>query len=364
MAMSKQAQKKTVKTNGLDLIWESRAVFAEIMASYRECHELLVSSELFSDEAILKIDECAIDFRQMALDTVLVAKRVSEQWLTTTIAFFENLDKVEDPKPMLLLLGSQAKELGHCFSVIAAWARDLAGRFRDAQTSTTGEEEGFLQKFQEALDNAKDVEEQLEQEYENAKKAREDAQSTAEKWHTASLIISWIPIGALVTGIGSLVADKQVVQARNLEMAAKNKLQNSMKELEKRTQQNEKAKYIAEKAGELVTVLMKLEEVCNATAKFWTIEADKYNSHGASMKTDQAAMIEILKDEVVQQNLKFWNESKDRMEKYATAMSVIGNCFNFVTKAKRPETKPVTLTKLDLTLHVPSTVDVKKIMAE
>jgi hypothetical protein len=352
MALSKE------NTNGLDLLWESQAMFAEILASFRECHELLVGSKLFSEGAILQMDECAIDFRQMVLDTVVVAKQVSEKFLTMAMTFFENFIKVDDPKPKLILLGKQAKELGRCFNVIAAWIRDMAGRFRDAQTTTIGQEKRFLQKFQDALDRAKSVEQQLEKEYEREKRKREEIQRVVQR---KSIALAWIPIAGILAGSEMREA---VERAANLEMVANMRLHEAMKELDMRTVENEKAKYIAEKAGELVTVLLKLEEVCNATATYWTIEGHVFNTHGASMKTDQATMIEVLKDEVVQQNLKFWSESKERMEKYATAMSVIGTSFNFVTRAKGPEKNPVQFTELDLTLNIPSTVDIKKIMAQ
>ena len=159
MALSKDAQRKLEVTNGLDLIWESRSLYAEILFSFRECHDVCVSSKLFGNDIILQIDQCAVDFRQLSFDTVTIAKRVSNQWLDSAIAFFENIDDVDDPKEMLQLLGSQARELAQCFKLIAAWARNLAARFHAAQDDTIREAKEFKQAFEAAQRQAESVKE-------------------------------------------------------------------------------------------------------------------------------------------------------------------------------------------------------------
>ena len=81
MVLSTPVQEKLEKSTGLDLTWESRSLYAEILFCFRECHDICVQSKLFSDETILAVDQCGVDFRQLSLDTVSVAKRVSNQWL-------------------------------------------------------------------------------------------------------------------------------------------------------------------------------------------------------------------------------------------------------------------------------------------
>ena len=95
-------------------------------------------------------------------------------------------------------------------------------------------------------------------------------------------------------------------------------------------------------------------------AAFWIKEADNYDSQGGKMATNQTGMIESMKGVVVKDNIAFWTEAKDRMERYVAAMTVINNCFNFVTNAKPPTAKSFGLPNLDLTLHVPSSIDIKK----
>lgn len=240
--MSTTVTKKLEKTNGLDLIWESRALYAEILFAFRECHDLCVSSKLFSDDITLQVDQCAVDFRQMSLDTVTVAKRVSNQWLDTAITFFENIDDVDDPKEMLILLGSQAKELAQCFKVIAAWARDLAGRFHKAQDGTIQEAKEFKEKFEAALQRAEDVEKQVKEEVAKARKAREQAQETESKWNICRIALSWNPIGLAVTSIGSSIAGSATAEANKIEEEAKDRLSEAQRNIEKKSSDNEKAK--------------------------------------------------------------------------------------------------------------------------
>ena len=118
--------------------------------------------------------------------------------------------------------------------------------------------------------------------------------------------------------------------------------------------------FVASKAGTLVTVLGKLKETCEAIAAFWTEEADKFDSQGARMKTTHAKMLKYMKGAVVKNNIAFWTKAKDEMDRYVTAMSVVNNCFNFVTDAKPPAAKSINFANLELDLHIPATIDVSK----
>ena len=119
--------------------------------------------------------------------------------------------------------------------------------------------------------------------------------------------------------------------------------------------------FVASKAADLVRVLGKLEETCEAIAAFWTMEADKFDSQGAKMKTSQVKMLKGMKGAVCKNNIAFWSKTKDEMDRYVTAMSVINNCFNFVTNAKPPTAQSKKFANLDLELHLPASVNVKAI---
>ena len=241
MAVSKKLSEQSELT-GLEYLWASRAHYADILFCFRECHDLCVKSGLFKKETILAIDQCAVDFRQLSLDTVTVAKRVSTQWLDVAIVFFGNIDDVDDPAEMLKLLGSQAKELAKCFKAIAAWARNLCGRLHQAQDGTIQEAEEFKRKFEEAEQRAEELRKDMNENLEKAAKIRRGAKETEDKWRTSQVWLSWNPIGLAVTGIGTAVAEKATAKARELEDKAREKLRDSEAELKQRKDQNDKAK--------------------------------------------------------------------------------------------------------------------------
>lgn len=242
MAVSKKVEEKLEVVNGLDLIWESRAVYAEILYCFRECHNVCVGSGLFTKEIILQVDQCAVDFRRMSLDTTTVAKRVSNQWLDVAITFFENIDDIDDPKEMLQLLADQARDLARCFKLIAAWARDLGGRFHKAQDGTVKEADEFKAVFQASQESAENAKAQAEKALKSATKRREEAQDTEEAWMISAISLSWCPVANIVTGIGASVAGSSVTKARELEEKAAKELREAKVKLEKMTSDNERAK--------------------------------------------------------------------------------------------------------------------------
>ena len=235
---------KSEKT-GLEYIWESRAIYADILFSFRQCHDLCVQSKLFKDETILQIDQCGVDFRQLSLDTVTVAKRVSTQWLDVAIDFFGNIDEVNDPEEraeMLKLLGGQARELAKCFKTIAAWARDLCGRLHKAQDGTIKEAEEFKRRFQAAQERAEKTKREVQASLDKAAKLRKGTQETEDRWKTARVALSWNPLGLLVTSSGTSIAESKTAEARELEEKAHEELSKAAAELEQCKDQNEKAK--------------------------------------------------------------------------------------------------------------------------
>ena len=52
---------------------------------------------------------------------------------------------------------------------------------------------------------------------------------------------------------------------------------------------------------------------------------------------------------------------KSVVDKYATSMNTINNCFDFVTDAKPPRGQTFGLPNLELTLSVPTSVNLKAI---
>ena len=234
------AQERT--TNGFDLFPQSQDLFAEILFNFRECHDLCVNSGLFTNDVILQIDQCAVDFRQMSIDTVAIAKRMSVVWLDTAIMIFENIDDIDDPKEVLSVLGTEAGELAKCFHVVAALARDIAARFHHAQGGTIKEAEEFKKSFEKAQESASNVKQQLEKHHAKVQYLHWEAESRQESWEIARIALAWLPPAFITTTIGCKFSEMRRVDAQDIERRAAEKLRKSEEELRKKTAENEKAK--------------------------------------------------------------------------------------------------------------------------
>ena len=235
---------KNESLTGLELIVQSRALFADLMLKFRECHDLCKESRLFTPEVMLEIDTCAVTFRKLCLDTVTVARLISDQWLEATIMFFKNITRMdkEGLKGMLHMLGGQAKEIGTLFKVIAAWARHLARKFHETQEDTIKEAEEFKDKFAEAKQAAEKVRDQVKKQRDKMKKTYENAESVESGWQTAQVCLCWVPIVSSITSFGASAAAKSAEKAKELNDEANRKLDAAMKEFRKREKQSDKAK--------------------------------------------------------------------------------------------------------------------------
>jgi hypothetical protein len=311
MALSKPVQNKEVTTK-LDSLFESIPVLTDILFSFREFHDLCVRSRHLPDHIVIKVDQCAVDFRQMSLNTVTVSKRVSNQWLDSAIALFENIEQHENPCELLQLLADQARELSQCFRIIAAWARDLEKKLHAAQDLTIRQLKG-LQVTTARADN------------DGTEQPQED--------------ISW------GTWFKSFLPTLETATAKP-----------SIKEKIEKTPQYENEKLIAEKAGMLNELLRKRAEVHEAIADFWKEEAEKYELLRAKIETAKFDIVQIMTDSVSQNNIRVWKEAKQSMERHATSVTKISNCFNFVTPAKPCPAEKKYFPSLQLTLNVPSCI--------
>lgn len=227
-----------------DLVWESvQCLHSEILSCFRECHDLCVSSGLFSNDLVLQVDQSAVDFRQLSLDTVTVVRRVSGQLLEAAITFFRNFgcDGAYNSAEMLRLR-TQAREVATGFKAIAAWSRDLSGRFHGVQKATNEEAKEFKRRCQIAQENADRDTDRKKESYDRAATLREEAEEEEEKWRDANRALFWVPIANIVTGIGTSVSASKTAEAERLEQGAEEKLRISMRELKMRTLENEKAK--------------------------------------------------------------------------------------------------------------------------
>ena len=94
------------------------------------------------------------------------------------------------------------------------------------------------------------------------------------------------------------------------------------------------------------------------------MEAERFGSQGAKMGTSQALQLKMkaTRKKVVEQNITYWKKAKERMESYAAAIGAVSNSFNFVYKVEPPATQPFELEQLELTLHLPTTINTRTVM--
>ena len=87
-------------------------------------------------------------------------------------------------------------------------------------------------------------------------------------------------------------------------------------------------------------------------ATCWTIEADDFDDQvskiGQSVATKRQA-----KDRI-----ESWTKAKQALDRYASAVSMINNRFNFATEARPSSVQQFHFTTLDLVLKVPTSVHV------
>ena len=236
---SKEVSPNSEKT-GMEYFWESRVTISDILELFRQCHDVCVQSRLFQDETILQIDQCGVDFRQLSLDMATVAKKTSNMWLDVAIAFFENIDDVEDPKDMLQLLGSQARELAMYFKTISACAcaRDLYERINTSFSTQVDEE--FKRIFKVAQERAECVREEIQAKFEEAVKLRKKAATVRSEynWHIpiVHVTLSWIPAKSPCTPHTGSITSRKTAELRKLKDRAHEEL-DMTREREDRTRE-------------------------------------------------------------------------------------------------------------------------------
>lgn len=232
------------KKTGLQCMLDSHTLFTEILLGFQECHDVCLRSKLFTDETVLSLDQCGIEFRQLLMGTTRIAGRVSNQWLEVVINLFENINDIDDPSEILQLLAIQARELSWSFHLIAAWGRSLNRKFSILKGSpgNTKASDIFTNEFQKAIDMAKNANIEANVKYFDAQK---DLGSKERVWQIATFILSTTP---RVYGLYSIVsrgankAHEWVEKAKEIEAAAQIELQKSYYFLNDKISDSDKAK--------------------------------------------------------------------------------------------------------------------------
>ena len=225
----------------LNILKKVQALHADAVSSFRECHNLCVSSKLFSRDTIKLVDQCAYNFRLLSLSTVTVSEKVSG-WMRQTITFFKYINSEASPKQKYIEIAKKAKDIAKCFKVIAAWGRVVSGKLHEAQDCLKEEVDEFQQEFEAAEQEAKYAEERKKEKYRKAARIRAHAEATERAWKAALEETEWSPIGGAIAGIGTAVISNNTSEAVSLEQDAKEEYDRASKRLRKRTREYNKAK--------------------------------------------------------------------------------------------------------------------------
>lgn len=218
----------------LHIMKKVQALHINAVSSFRECHHLCVSSNLFSQNTIMQVDQCALDFRQLSLSTVSVSERVSG-WISRIITFFRYIYDETNREQKYIQFGGQAKDLARAFKVIAAWGRDVCGRLHETQGCLEREVDRFQLEFLAAKKDAEYAEIAKLEEYAEAVEIRADAEAAERRWKRTNW---WNPIGL----VGNAAFTSNTAKAVSLEREAEQEHDKAVETLVKKTYEYYKAK--------------------------------------------------------------------------------------------------------------------------
>lgn len=98
----------------------------------------------------VKIDQCAVDFRHMSLQTAALSDSVSSTWCETCILFFKNLSKKKkNPSITLKKISKQASNLSGNFKSLADWCSWLAAHFHSVKALGESKSEEYAERVEQ-----------------------------------------------------------------------------------------------------------------------------------------------------------------------------------------------------------------------
>ena len=188
MALSKPVDNK----EGLQILNDSPAYFAGVLLKLRVCYDLCLYAEvkMLKGEVQNKIEQCAVDFRHVCMQTTTLAERVGSGWCRDCILFFGNIEKIgsKDPSKILNRISSQAKDLSRGFQRIGEWVRDLAGRFHECQQLSERDKRILEEQVENALQVCKDAQKKASDLQKQREAELQASRESAKGWGIAAMI--------------------------------------------------------------------------------------------------------------------------------------------------------------------------------
>ena len=228
--------------DSMELFKTCPTVFQEVLVRFRVCHDVCVytSKEMLAPGTLNKVDQCAVDFRHMSMQTASLADKMSSIWCKTCLLFFKNLEKINMTRidTMLKRISSQAKDLSVGFKTIGKWCRELAGRFHEAQKLATQNTAIFQEEIHRAEQEADKLTKELTCKLEKLEIEAQEKREDANKWSGYASI----PLFGYFFKENASMKDLTAVSAEESLKRANTESENAKRTLLKTRDKQEKAK--------------------------------------------------------------------------------------------------------------------------
>ena len=227
------------KNDSLELFKMAPDAFRQVLMQFRVCHDLCVytSRDILSPSTLIKVDQCAVDFRHMSIQTATLADRVSSLWCKTCLLFFKNIDRVTNADKILMRISSQAKDLSDGFKTIGKWCRELAGRFHEAQQLATENSKEFQEKVDRVEENADRRMAELIFELDKMKRIAKQKRNDRD----ALAVCTLIPLFGIFFGVAAIITNGEARSAEENEREARIKSEEAKHALSEAKNKKEKA---------------------------------------------------------------------------------------------------------------------------
>lgn len=163
------------------------AVIQEVLIQFRVCHDICVytSIEMLGKDTLKKVDQCAVDFRELSTQTATLVDTMSSVWCHTCLMLFKGLEKIIKSNyldTMLKQISEQSKDLSFGFKKIGQWCGKLAARFHEAQQLADENTKVFRKKLDQAEQKADKLTRELASKLEELEITAKEKRSNADYW--------------------------------------------------------------------------------------------------------------------------------------------------------------------------------------
>lgn len=182
--------------------------FTDLEHCSRMCDSLGCDSSL-----VKKFDQCAVDQRQLARHSSILAREVASRWFPECIRWYEQAQSganINNEEKMRL--ATQAEELSRAFLEIARRVRSCGGSLHDAQVTAQQKVDHYGKESREAAKETARYESRMNRELQEAAEERKIAREksdTAGNLRIAAWATFWLPPVAIGLATGAAVVSAQ-----------------------------------------------------------------------------------------------------------------------------------------------------------